>query len=713
MSTRRSWESNGFIALMLILQVIVYFVVYADIPIARMVVCFLYLMFVPGIVILKLLALKNLDITEKILFSAGLSIAFLMFIGVVINEIAKLAFTSPLSLNFLIVSINTTMLLMSFIGARRGDSRLALPPQLKHSKLLFLILLSISLLLWGSYGIVVVNSSRNSFFILLLILAISIVISLVFLSERIIPSNFYPLILFIICICALFFVSSNTALITRYVTGRGDQWIEYYAFKLTETKGFWDSAAVSSPYTPILFPTYSMISVTILPTIFSTITGLDGSSILKLLYPLVVSFIALGTYKLYQTQTESKAAFLATFFLITTSVGKGWGSSKQEIAQLFYVSLFLLLFKKDISAAKRNVLFIIFSAGLVISHYALTYIFLLTILFAFLILALMNYRRTDRFSTSKIPLTLVLIFLAITFSWYIFVNSSETFNLLNEEVNTVTSNLSEFFNPESRGTALQGLGFAETPTIFHRISSALFIFTEFLLVVGFIKLITSKNKTSKFSIEYKAIATLNIAIIATNILLPKIADTLLMSRFYQTTLIILAPLAVLGGKTIIELIPKPDFRKLYVPILVFMVFIPLFLFQTGFVYEVTKVRSWSLPLSMYRWDNLELYGYIVNAQEVVGAQWLPKYANITNIFIYSDRVSQLNVLTGYGMIERGRIYYLSNTTRLTSNELIYLANVNLINEGYIFNVSEISPILENQNKIYSNGECEIYEGCTP
>lgn len=709
MSTRRSWESNGFIALMLILQVIVYFVVYADIPIARMVVCFLYLMFVPGIVILKLLALKNLDITEKILFSAGLSIAFLMFIGVVINEIAKLAFTSPLSLDFLIVSINTTMLLMSFIGARRGDSRLALPPQLKHSKLLFLILLSISLLLWGSYGIVVVNSSGNSFFILLLILAISIVISLVFLSERIIPSNFYPLILFIICICALFFVSSNTALITKYVTGRGDQWIEYYAFKLTETKGFWDSAAVSSPDTSILFPTYSMISVTILPTIFSTITGLDGSSILKLLYPLVISFIALGTYKLYQTQTESKTAFLATFFLITISVGKGWGSSKQEIAQLFYVSLFLLLFKKDISAAKRNVLFIIFSAGLVISHYALTYIFLLTILFAFLILALLNYRRTDRFSTSKIPLTLVLIFLTITFSWYIFVNSSETFNLLNEEVNTVTSNLDEFFNPESRGTVLQGLGWAETPTIFHRVSSTLFIFTEFLLVIGFIKLITSKDKASKFSIEYKVIAALNMVIIATNILLPRIADTFLMSRFYQTTLIILAPLAVLGGKTIIELIPKPNFRKLYAPILVFMVFIPLFLFQTGFVYEVTKVRSWSLPLSMYRWDNLELYGYIVTAQEVAGAQWLPKYANITNIFIYSDIVSQMNVLTGYGMIGRGRIYYLSNTTRLTSNELIYLANVNLINKGYIFNASEISPIVENQNKIYSNGECEIYK----
>lgn len=695
------------------MQIIVYFVVFADIPVARIVVCFLYLMLVPGIVILKLLALKNLDVAEKALFSVGLSVAFLMFMGVILNEIAKLAFTSPLSLNLLLFSINTTILLMSFIGARHDDSTLALAPQTKYSKLLFLILLSISLLLLGSYGIIVVNTSGNSLFLLLLIFAISIVISLVFLSEKIIPSNLYPLILFVICICMLLFVSS-TSLITKYITGSGDQWIEYYAFRLTEINHFWNSALAPSPQTSSLFPTYSTISVTILPLVFSTITGLDGSSIFKLLYPLIVGFLALGSYKLYQTQTDNKAAFLATFFLITISVGKGLGSSKQMVASLFYVSLFLLLLRKEFSASKRSILVIIFATGLVISHYALGYIFLFTVLFAFLIFALMNYGKTGKFSSHRtISLTLVLVLLAIAFSWYIFVNSSATFNLLRDEVNTVTSNLGQFFNPESRGTALQGLGLVQTTSIFNSISSAFFILTEFLLVIGFIKLIASKDKTSRFSIEYKVIAALNMAIIAMNLLLPVIADTFLMSRFYQTTLIILAPLAVLGGKTIVELLPKPSFRKLYASLLVFMVFIPLFLFQTGFVYEVTRVQSSSLPLSMHRWSGVELYGYVVDAQEVAGAQWIPKYANVTNIVLYSDGVSIYNVLTGYGMIGRGRAFYLLNTTRPTSNELIYLANRDLISKGYIFNASEISPIVENQDKIYANGECEIYKGYSP
>jgi uncharacterized membrane protein len=232
------------------------------------------------------------------------------------------------------------------------------------------------------------------------------------------------------------------------------------------------------------------------------------------------------------------------------------------------------------------------------------------------------------------------------------------------------------------------------------------------LVLGFIILLTSRNRNLGFSTEYKVVAALNMAIIAINILLPKIADTFLMQRFYQTTLIILAPLAVLGGKTIFERILKPNRRKFAVSILALAVFIPLFFFQTGFVYEVAKVQNYSLALSMYRRNAPDLYGYLVDTQEVSGAQWLSGYTNSRNIFIYSDAMSY-GVLTGYGLIETGRINQLSNTTRPTSNDFTYLANIDLISQGYIFNISEMSPILENQNKIYSNGECEICKGLTP
>jgi uncharacterized membrane protein len=719
MTTLNGLRSKSFIVLMLLLQVIVYFVVYLDIPFARAVICILYLLFIPGIVALKLLSIKNLAISEKIFFSVALSVAFLMFTGAIINGLVGMAVTNPLSLNVLILSINTIVLVMSFFAARQNESIFASQLQLKSSKLIFLCLVSASILLLGSYGIFIVSNGGSSIFLMLLVIAISLIVSVVFISEKIIPSSFYPLILLIICICALFFLSSDTALFSKYISGNGDYWIEFYAFKITAIPNFWNSAATDSIYTGALFPTYSMLSITILPTIFSVISGVEYTFLFKCLYPLILCFIALGAYKLYQTQTDRKVAFLATFFLIIISLGKGWGSGKQEIADLFYVALFLLLFRKDISPSKKSILLIVFGAGLAVSHYGITYIFLLTLLLAFMILVVMNYLKTGKFSSyqNKIPLVLLLIFTVITFSWYSFVNASVTINLLSDVSNTVVSNLGQFFNPDSRGTALEGLGVIQTTSIFNSISAALFIFTEVLLVIGFIKLIRGKNKDSTFSIEYKVFAALNMVIIAVNILIPTIADTFVMSRFYQTTLIILAPLAILGGKTIIDLIPKVipkiKIQKFYAPILVFLVFIPLFLFQTGFVFEATKVHSSSLPLSMYRMSSFGTYDSIVDDQQVASAIWIPSHFNVTDIHIYSDYASQYNVLTAYSLLERGRISYFSNNTIPYSNQIIFLANTNLIQQGYIFNAPDISPIIKNQNTIYSNGKSVIFKGCGP
>ena len=88
-----------------------------DIPVARQVAGFLYLTLVPGFVILKLLKLKNLCLAETVVFSVGLSIAFLMFIGLFINELCLVTgIWEPLSLGPLMSTINVTVLIMCFLG---------------------------------------------------------------------------------------------------------------------------------------------------------------------------------------------------------------------------------------------------------------------------------------------------------------------------------------------------------------------------------------------------------------------------------------------------------------------------------------------------------------------------------------------------------------------------------------------------------------------
>jgi uncharacterized membrane protein len=676
-----------------------------------MVICFAYLLFVPGIVILKLLKLNTFDISDKILFSVGLSIAFLMFVGLAVNELGKLVTASPLSLDLLIFSINATLLLLALIGNVRNGSSLLHTGKTKISGCLFCILLSICLLILGSYGVFLVNYSGNNLFIFILVLAISIVVSLVFLKEKFIPSQYHPFLLLILFTCTLLFLSTaGYVLVTRYITGLGDQWNEYYTFRLTGQS--WDSMF----YVPSLATTstYSMISVTILPVLFSNITGMDGSLLFKLLFPIATSFTAMGAYKLYRTQTDDKTAFLAAFFLITIAAFKGMGPSKQEIAQLFYVLLFLLLLRKDIPRFKRNVLLIIFGSALVISHYSLSYIFLFTMVVFVLILALLEYQRGGRIQTIRLFLFFVLLFSTIMFSWYIFLNGSAIFNNLCETFRTVINDLNQFFNPASRGTALQGLGFVETPTIFHRISSALFILTEIFLVFGFIKLLRSK-RDSGFSVEYKFFAAFNMGIIAVNILLPRIADTFLMERFYETTLIVLAPLAVIGGKALLEFVLKRRFQKFYTSVLVFSIFVPLFIFQTGFVYELTGVPNWSVSLSKHRTSQVELYRKFgcIDTYYASGAEWLSNSIPSAYTSVYADDLARRCELRAYAMIYTGYVKSLSNVTQLKPGDFVYLNPSNtiggtVIGEKYAWNVSTLQ-YLHKINLIYSNGGSEVYK----
>ncbi|MEM2507144.1 MAG: DUF2206 domain-containing protein [Nitrososphaeria archaeon] len=703
---RRILRLNSFTTSILILQITVFLVVYFNIPIARVIIGFAYLLFVPGILIQKLLGLKTADISESILFSIGLSIAFLMFIGLAINEIGKLITTQPLSLNLIIFNVNAVLLLFILISNVHNHSSSL---NIERTKYTLPILLSILILLLGSYGIFLVNHSGNNFSIFLLVLAISIKVSFIFAKEKNLTSH--PLLLLNIFICCLLFLSTaGYVLVTPYLLGLGDQWTEYYCFKLTRwlwdpTFSFPNIAATS---------TYSMISVTILPTIFLNITGMDSSMLFKLLFPIVTSFTVIGAYRLYLMQTTEKTAFLAAFYLITIGAFKGMGPSKQLIAQLFYVLIFLLLLKKDVQHSKKVILLTIFTFALIMSHYSLSYIALIVIAGFVSIITLSEYLKAGKIHIDKWLISFTLLFLIIAFSWYIFCNQSAVWKNLCESIGMVINDLDEFFNPTSRGTALQGLGLVETPTFYHRISSIVFILTEIFLIFGFIELLRNRKKSS-FSFEYKIFATINMGIIAVNLLLPRIADTFLMERFYQTALIIVAPLAVIGGKALLRVIFRRRFEKAYTAILLFSVFIPLFIFQTGFVYELTKSPNWSISLSKHRTTQLELYRKFgcINDYYVFGAEWLSN--NIPSIFtpVYADKYARNTELRGYALIYLGYVKLLSNVTTLENGDFVYLNPSNtvygtIVGERYEWNVSDLQ-YLHNLSHVYSNGGSEIYK----
>ena len=192
-----------------------------------------------------------------------------------------------------------------------------------------------------------------------------------------------------------------------------------------------------------------------------------------------------------------------------------------------------------------------------------------------------------------------------------------------------------------------------------------------------------------------------------------------MSRYYQTALLMLAPFAIIGGKTILEHIPKIKIKinpKFFVPVLALLIFIPFFMFQTGFVYEVAGQQNYSQALDMHRWGDTTLYDNFASAVEVSGAAWLSEYVNVSSTTNILADSRAFDFIGGYGPLGLQQYSLLTNlnTGQLGTNQFLYLVPENTVDKqiegGYSINYTQISPILESANHIYSNGGCEVYEG---
>lgn len=698
---------------MLILQLIIYYIVFLNIPIARQIIGFIYFTFIPGFILIKVLKLDKLDFSERILLSVGLSIAFLMFIGLLMNVLGLLiGVSTPLSLIPLMIILNIVMFLLYFPGYLTNKNfKFSVPENLKLSPVAFLF---ISLPLLSVVGTILVNDSGDNSVLLLMVIMISIVIVLCTLSKKLVPPQFYPLALLMISIALLF----HRSLISNYIYG-ADIHVEYYIFKLTENASRW-SSTVPSTTDPLYNTLNAMLSITVLPSIYSTILNIRGTWILKILYPLIFSFVPLGLYHLYRTRVSRKIAFLSAFFFMANSVffTEMLWLARQMVAELFFVLLLFVLLNKKMNGLSRWTCFVIFGAALIVSHYAATLIFLFLIFLTWLFLFLM--KRTSR----QITTIATLLFFVMMFSWYIFTSSSGAFDALLTFGNNLYNNLANFFNPSSRGVdVLRGLGIEPALSFWHSVGRIFAYGTEFLIVVGFIGLMI---KRKMFDPEYVVLTSLNMVLLAMSIILPNFAVSLRMTRLYHVLLFFLAPLCIMGGKFLFSFILKTlsltanrnilnlktEFPVLVLS-LILVILIPFFLFQTEFVYVVAGDYSYSVALNKNKMG-LALYGQgFVDEQDVFGAKWLWKNIDVESTPIYADVMSKSTVLTSYGMVIRDRIDVLSNTTMVLTNGTVYLRWINVLNgtifgDKYAFNVSDISPILNNMNLVYSNGDTEIY-----
>ena len=700
------WIKRDFLIVIMFLQLMAYVTVFFDIPIAKQVLGFFYFTFLPGFLVLKLLKLDRFDWVETILFSVGLSIAFLMFVGLLVNEFGLLLGVSqPLSVVPLMIILNSLVLMggvLVYLKSEDVKIRKSEPIEKSPFVLLFLCLPILSIV-----GAMYVNAYGNNLLLLFMMIAISLLFVMGIISKKFLPSKLYPLAVVMIAISLIY----HSSLISNYLVSFGsDVTFEYFVFKTTEVNAHWSSTLPS--LWGIGYGRYhAMLSITILPTVYANILNINSTWVFKTLYPLIFSFVPLGLYQIWQTYVGKKHAFISAFLFMAqaTFYTEMLGLNRQMIAELFFVLLLLVIVNKKMKPVNKMICFMIFSFALLTSHYALAEIFLFFI--SFTLVSLIVLKRPSK----NITVPIVVFFFVVMFSWYIYTSGSAVFDSSLEFGGYVYRQLGDFFNPASRGqTVLRGLGLESPPTIWNTISRTFAYLVQALIVFGFVGLITRQVKHD-FDREYYVLTSVAMVILAALILVPGLADTLNMTRFYHILLFFLAPLCVLGAETLARFLYKRK-TQIVTSILLLSVLTPYFLFQTSFVYEVTGSESWSLPLSMYRMQGYKLIrimGYIPE-QNVFGAHWLAKYVDTQHSQLYADVDSRHKALVAYGVILSNDVNVLYNTTRIEANGTVYLGWLNVVDGivdsgSIVWNISENSFLFGDLAQIYSNGGCEVYK----
>jgi len=209
----------------------------------------------------------------------------------------------------------------------------------------------------------------------------------------------------------------------------------------------------------------------------------------------------------------------------------------------------------------------------------------------------------------------------------------------------------------------------------------------------------------RFERDYLVFSVLTVVFLVFLTLVPGLANALSMTRFYHILLMILAPFCAVGIWVTADFLSKRRTQVVFVALAV-LVLVPYFLFQTNFVYEVAGAQSWSIPLSGYRMDPLQLYGSdgYIDTFSVYGANWVSstvpyKYNLAADNALYTS-------LTAYGLIYRGYMTTLTNETVLRSGQFVFLSYISIYYEPQTSN-GTYRTMLNQTDVVYSNGGSEV------
>ena len=425
----------------------------------RAVIPFIFLATIPGLLIMLMLKIREVDFWEYLVYTIGLSVAFLMFGGLFVNRILPIVgIDKPLSLIPLLISFDIFLMIFWLIAYKRNEEIYLKIQTSKLSSLnrIFFMILFIFLVL-SILGALILNNNGPNALTMIMLVGIAVYFFMIVLYRNKLNKNIYPFSILMVSISLLLAVSLRS----RYISG-WDIFQEYYLFQLTKEGFNWSISNFSDAYNVCL-------SITILPTVLSSFLKINDHYVFKLLFQLIFSFVPVGVFLFLRRFTKDISAFIASFFFILQS--EFFESFpkviRQEIALLFFTLTLLVLFNKNINSTLKKILFLVFGFSMIVSHYTTSYIALALFIFTYLICLI--FRKTEnkkpflkiyekfrlkekgsRLNERKYYLSGILVLLLIVFAFLWYAQSTEVSSNLVNFTHEAIQNMGKIFSVETR-----------------------------------------------------------------------------------------------------------------------------------------------------------------------------------------------------------------------------------------------------------------------
>ena len=480
-------------------------------------------------------------------------------------------------------------------------------------------------------------------------------------------------------------------------------------------------------------PYNSALSISILPLVISTVSGIGGLTIFKFILPLLFSTAPVLLYKLYRKILPPEGAFLSAFLFMSypSFYGELIYLGRQEVAEVLLLTLLLCFFssRKARQGPGKTIAVLLLTFGMITAHYSLAYIYLGILAFSILM-----SRLSDRAVGLCTP-GILLLSAVISVCWYPFAASGAAFISLADFVSAVAKGaVVDLFNPISRPPmVMQALGLAPTAAGFlHFANRATQYIVVFSIILGFIIFVW---KREKMLAERKMLPLMMFAFVmlCLVVLAPFFAAALNLSRTYQIVLLFLSPCFTYGVvclesgfQAVYSFVRRHVSsvrmsRPLRKQVLAAGILLCYFLFLSGWVWSVSMEWPGSFLFDRERvivtYPDLRVnyYDEYTVPQDIASASWLESHLS-GRYSVCADLISRWHVLNSYGGLPRDGPTLPSECNFL--NSYVYLGTLNTVygigtwwgleSTYSTWPISSISPILGAKNRVFSDGGSVIY-----